>query len=203
MANIDDAFRVEKLSLEDQTLIATGANDPTTGAGYNAPVGSLFLRTNGSVYKKIGPNDVDWVELGTQSAAPVFGTDFTYVYDGNVYTNPTTVFFPIVTLNTNASANGVYRIDVSYGWNYNSTTNDIEVRVLENGTQIGELHKQEPKDAAGSFGLTGTNQRHYTSRTFYRSLTAGAYTYTIEFRSASLGTNASIWDLTLGFWRVS
>lgn len=67
MANIDNGFRVDVLSLEDQVLIAQGTYDPTVGAGYSAPTGSLFLRTNGLVYRKTDTADVDWEVLGGTS----------------------------------------------------------------------------------------------------------------------------------------
>ncbi|RLD75108.1 MAG: hypothetical protein DRJ15_17460 [Bacteroidetes bacterium] len=69
MANIDYAFRVDILSLDDKTLISTGDAQPNTGGGYEAPQGSLYLRqnatTSGEVYVKFGPNDVDWNLLGS------------------------------------------------------------------------------------------------------------------------------------------
>lgn len=65
MANIDDAFRVEKLSLDDGVLITQGSADPTTGPGYEAPVGSLYLRTNGTLYKKVNTANVDWAALSS------------------------------------------------------------------------------------------------------------------------------------------
>lgn len=60
MANIDDAFRVERLSLDDVVLIAHGTDDPSTGGGYEAPVGSLYLRTDGNLYRKTGSLVTDW-----------------------------------------------------------------------------------------------------------------------------------------------
>jgi len=69
MANIDDAFRIEILSLDDKTLIGTGEPQPNIGLGYEAPQGSLYLRqnatTSGEVYVKFGPNNVDWNLLGS------------------------------------------------------------------------------------------------------------------------------------------
>lgn len=72
MANIDDGFRVEKLSLDDLALVVSHASDPTVGAGYEAPIGSLLLRTNGVVYRKIGTADVDWKPVDGVNVADVF-----------------------------------------------------------------------------------------------------------------------------------
>ena len=63
MANIDDAFTIDKLSLDDNLLITSGTNDPTIGIGYEAPMGSLFLKTDGTIYQKVNTADVDWEKL--------------------------------------------------------------------------------------------------------------------------------------------
>lgn len=65
MANIDDAFTINKLSLDDNLLIVSGTVDPTIDSGYEAPVGSLYVRTTGETYQKNNINDVDWVKLST------------------------------------------------------------------------------------------------------------------------------------------
>lgn len=61
MANLDTAFDVEKLALNDAVLVVTGTTDPTLG--YEAPVGSVYLYQNGDVsalYEKVGVADTDW-----------------------------------------------------------------------------------------------------------------------------------------------
>ena len=61
MANIDSAYTVPKLSINDNVLVVDGNFDPTIGAGYEAPIGSLFLRSDtGTLYQKTGPADTDW-----------------------------------------------------------------------------------------------------------------------------------------------
>jgi hypothetical protein len=70
MANIDNAYTVSRLSLNDNALIVDGNFDPSTGAGYEAPVGSLFIRTdNASVYQKTGATDTDWTLSSNSSVA--------------------------------------------------------------------------------------------------------------------------------------
>ena len=61
MANIDNAFAAEKISLNDDILVATGTNNPTS-TGYEAPIGSIFLRSGAQpgIYIKTGANDTDW-----------------------------------------------------------------------------------------------------------------------------------------------
>jgi len=63
MANIDDAFTVDTLSLDDNVLITSGILDPTIGGGYEAPIGSLFLKTDGRIFQKFDTADVDWTRL--------------------------------------------------------------------------------------------------------------------------------------------
>lgn len=66
MANIDNGFNVEILSLNDRTLITSGVGDPSI-AGFEAPEGSLYLYksgTNSTVFIKRGPLDTDWAPAG-------------------------------------------------------------------------------------------------------------------------------------------
>ena len=87
MANIDQGFSTDVLSLNDVNLITSGIVDPTTGAGFEAPQGSLYLRynsgTSGAVYVKFGPNNVDWALLGSTAVdqfVKVSATDTTAEY---------------------------------------------------------------------------------------------------------------------------
>jgi len=69
MANIDDAFTIDTLSLEDNVLITSGVIDPTIGGGFEAPIGSIFLRTNGLMYQKTNTADVAWSQFSFGSAS--------------------------------------------------------------------------------------------------------------------------------------
>ena len=64
-------------------------------------------------------------------------------------------------------------------------------------------HRQEPKDAAGTFGSTGTNQQHQISGFKHIVLTAGVHTIEIQWRSQDGVTTASIWNARIELWRVS
>lgn len=74
MADIEAGYEIDLLTLFNEgdgarTLVMTGTNDPSTGAGELAPVGALFLRqvtaVLGEVYYKQGPTDVDWVLIAS------------------------------------------------------------------------------------------------------------------------------------------
>lgn len=61
MADINHAFNVEQgISLSDKVGIFEGDADPSV-TGEAAPVGSLYLRTDGTIWSKIGPLDTDWL----------------------------------------------------------------------------------------------------------------------------------------------
>lgn len=91
MANIDNGFRVEILSLDDQVLIAQGIDDPTSGAGFEAPEGSLYLRragTSSAIYYKTNTADVDWTVVSSGTGA-IHAIDVIYdnVTSGLISTN--------------------------------------------------------------------------------------------------------------------
>jgi len=88
MANIDGAFSTEILALDDTVLLTQGSADPTIGAGYEAPVGSLYLRTNGSVYRKVDTADVDWKIMDSVNAgSSVIIEDEGVTVTGGPFTN--------------------------------------------------------------------------------------------------------------------
>lgn len=133
---------------------------------------------------------------------PLFGSEFRMNQSQSVTITTSTTPQSKVLLNIPNLPTGRYRIGVSYGWNFNSTGNDFQSHIEEDGIRIGELHRQEPKDSAGNFMGTGSNQRHYINRTFYRSLNTGSHTFELFFNSRSSGTSASIWNAIIEFWRV-
>ena len=90
---------------------------------------------------------------------------------------------------------GVYRIDWAYSWNYDNTGTNFIAQMLLDG-QIFREHHQEPKDAAGGYGSTGTDQRHLLSSFTLAQLAAGNHTFAIRFRPQSTNRNASMWDVT-------
>lgn len=131
-----------------------------------------------------------------------FGTEFNVGQSLGVTSTTSTTLQNKLTLSVTVPA-GRYRCGVAYGWNFNSTGNDFNCVIRQDGVQIGEDHRQEPKDAAGNFSSTGSNQKMYVNRTMYVSLSAGTYNFTVDFRTRSGGTTASIWDTVFEFWRVA
>jgi len=79
MADISRFFLAEYgLALDNDVAIFSSFIDPSSGSGETAPEGSLFLRTNGELFQKFGPNDVDWRLVSSQGASvKVTSTDTT------------------------------------------------------------------------------------------------------------------------------
>lgn len=105
MANIDSAFRIDSLSLNDNILVTEGTLDPSTGLGYEAPIGSLYFDSiNGSIFHKFGTNDTDWNKFGEIDAASVFAalkspTGFVSREDSQISFNTSNREFTINVLN--------------------------------------------------------------------------------------------------------
>jgi hypothetical protein len=134
----------------------------------------------------------------------IFGDGFNYATSAGVSVTTSDGFQTKLTLTTSTLVSGTYRIGVSYGWNYDSAADDFESRVLFDGGQIGATHNEEPSDSGGtSWSGTGTDQRHYISRTFYTTVTGSlTHTVTLEYRATVAGTSAGIWDAVIELWRV-
>ncbi len=116
-----------------------------------------------------------------------------YVEDAPMESTTSTTFQTRISKVFNIPRDGVYAITVNYIWNRDINNSDFEARVRENSIQLGQLHKAEPKDSAGE-DPTGSDQRYTASRRFIRNLTAGAYTYDLQYRSETAGVRASVGD---------
>lgn len=160
-----------------------------------------------SVIKEMSTSEKEAVDanliLLEEQKGEEFGKWFSYADDPGVSTTTSTSFRDKVVLITPYLPEGLYRVAFGYGWSCNSTSRDFESRLLEDGQQLGQLHRQEPKDASGSFGSTGTDQRHVGGlRAFYRELSEGVHSYELQYRTVSNGVISSIWDALIEFWRI-
>lgn len=145
----------------------------------------------------------EWGGAFDGGVSSVFGTQFQTASSVAISTTTSTQWQTKVSLTTGTLEAGNYILLVSYGWSLDSTSSDFEARVLQGDTEIGQHHVQEPKDSSGSFGSTGTDQRHYASRHFVLSLDEDSYTYYLQHRTSQAGSESSIWDATMSLWRVS
>jgi len=147
-----------------------------------------------------------WIYDGSawhQYPRPIFGDGFSFVNEYDVTTNNTLLWESKATLVFSMVAGHTVRWGWTYMWNYNTTTSDFHARILVNGSEY-LYHQQEPKDSAGGFGATGTNQKTPASGFDYFTATStGPATVEIQYRSTSSGVAASIWECRIEQWRVS
>lgn len=63
MPSIEQAYEVyeDGISIKGIVGIFAGADDPTI-SGFDAPIGSVYLRTNGLIYRKTGSINEEWNE---------------------------------------------------------------------------------------------------------------------------------------------
>ncbi len=62
--SVDRFFEVPGLVVNDKAAVFSGDDDPAI-PGLNAPIGSLYMRTDGRHYRKTGGLDNDWGETDT------------------------------------------------------------------------------------------------------------------------------------------
>lgn len=155
MANIDDGFNVEVLSMDDITLVGTGTAEPNVGAGYNAPTGSVYLKndpgTDGQMWVKFGPNDVDWkkVIIGNNTHVPqatfsIFGKIFGIA--GNTVI-PVTITAPLITDGTEiftetmtpATINSEIKITISLAFTVSNAASQIVATLFRDNIPIGAM----------------------------------------------------------------
>ena len=138
---------------------------------------------------------------GIAKIQPIFGSEFYQVESEGVTTTTSTTYIEKVALSTGSLPAGKYRIGWFYQWNHNSVTSDFVAQIRLNGTELYR-HKQEPKDAAGSFSTTLTSQRYMTSGFTYEDL-SGNNTIQIRFKTDTSTDESSMWGAKIELWRVS
>lgn len=118
-----------------------------------------------------------------------------------ISTTDNTDYLQKIRLTATDLESGEYRVVWSYSWNMDSTSHSFEARVQINDTDDLALHRQEPKDAKGSLGSTGTSQIHRSTGVAVRTL-SGTVNIDLDWRSTRSGTPASIWEARLELWRL-
>lgn len=184
----------------------SGARTPTTHSGSHITGGSDELDgdqvdidfTPSNYTPSTAPVEVTNVDhlsahlAGIDSALAPISEKF-FASSTGISTTTLTTFQTKVSLGPNTYSGGLYKLTVSYGWNHNALNSDFEARILFDGSQLGELHKQEPKDAAGA-DSTGTTQRYYVTRTGVLNIGAGNHTIALEYRTDDSAAESSIWE---------
>lgn len=184
-------------------IVGANGKDGATGSGSNIIVKSNGTNVTGTPhsYLNFTGNAVTTTNVGDGSGVTisinqsVYGTEFQYAESltTTTTTSVTPTYATKVTLNTTSLVGGTYRIMVSYGVNKNATNGDFLSRVTVDGTPIGSIHNCE---------LSDTTSYVYTTRVFYRTLTATTHTILLQFSNETSGT-VTMRDATIELIRVS
>lgn len=129
-----------------------------------------------------------------------FGKDFiksqaTYTFNVSGNSFQTFLFMNlVVSAETNTNS---YRLNADFLWKHDSAANDVRVRMLFNGSQLGQEMRVEPKDV-------GSDQRVQNNILRYaENLPPGTYRVEIQLRPASSSRVSTMFDATFEAWRVS
>ena len=95
LPNIDSAHEVGGsgllVTLDNTRLVwlGSGADDPSVSPGIAAPLGSMYIQTNGTHWHKTGPSDLGWEQAGLGNGVSTQNADFgkTGVATANSYLN--------------------------------------------------------------------------------------------------------------------
>ena len=154
MANIDDAFRVESLSLGDNILITEGTINPSV-VGYEANIGSLYFDSaDNLLFRKVGNNDTDWKDLTNHGNLSELLDDdhpqYALAGTGSVRT------FEFGDLsNINDLTHTIADDGIMYGLVWNNTSVKYDIQGI-NLTNLGDVSVIEGPSING-YGLTWDN----------------------------------------------
>lgn len=144
-----------------------------------------------------------WQPYGTGGGSATFGSNLHLAESTAVSTSTSASPQDKITLVTATLEAGTYRLEVSYGWNHDSTQNNFISLVTQDAVQVGQLHEAEPAEAGGTFESTGSVQRYVNTRVFHLSLSAQSYTFKLQYHSEFSGVASSVWDAYMSLWRMS
>jgi hypothetical protein len=202
-------------------IMSIGSTGP---AGAQGPAGSgstITVQDGGSTVSG-GPHaTLNFVGMSATDAggsvatvAPVYGSEYESDLDKTYRFTNGTAYDEMHKCTTGNKPAGTYRIEWTYIWSYNNTSNNFRCRVtVDDTTQLYEqddgwsgafdLHQQEPKDKDGT-GDGGTDQRHVTTSwadvTFASS---GTHDIDIDISSSVAGQIASVHRSAIAIYRVS
>lgn len=132
-----------------------------------------------------------------------FGSEFEYFESLGISTSTLSTFIPKINVTTASKPIGIYKVNWSYGWNYNATNTNFIAEIQADATTVME-HVQEPSDSGGNWNATGTDQRFRAAGSFYLNVTAAStIDLLLQFRSENAGTNASMFDARIDIWKVA
>jgi len=84
---LDKAFEIDEILLGELVGIIPGSVDPSAGSGVAAPVGTLFIRSNGELYQKFGALDAEWnVKTSATLSTEDIQSGVDEILDGEAFT---------------------------------------------------------------------------------------------------------------------
>lgn len=138
--------------------------------------------------------------LKTSVDSAVFGRDYASQIKVASETTTGASFVTYDTLNFNVANNtgpNTYRLNADFLWSHNSASNDIRVRVLLDGIQLGEEMQVEAKDP-------NADQQIQNNLLFYSdNLSPGAHTLELQYRPAAASRVSRMYRSVLEAWRVA
>jgi hypothetical protein len=175
VANFIDAFQPEGgINLNDLVGIFAGSIDPTS-VGEAAPIGSLFIRSNGQLYQKVNSLDTDWMVFsqGLGEAVKITAADTNAGY----LTNKLLVTSHLAKTIQNVGANETLTLDLSNtgisAGTYTSLTIDAKGRATA-GTNPGFLTANQSITLTGD--VTGSGTTSIVTTLGNTSVVPGNYT---------------------------
>lgn len=187
-----------EVSPESVVGVKVAADDPT-----NAIV--VLLDGNYSGVVQISTFDIQppgiqsatILDLNGESIQINFGDNYTYEEDLTRSTvTGTTDFIQKLRLNVTTTADiGKYRIAASFTWDYSSASNDFLARIEQNNSIPRWAMREEPTD-------TAITQQRYAEGKAQMVLSAGSYTFDLDFATSIAAQTAGIDQARLEFWRI-
>ncbi len=74
--------KVNSLTINNINVISESF-DPRT-FGYISPIGSLFIDTNGNIYKKFGVNNIDWELISPKNVVKLISVNYSALRDDSI-----------------------------------------------------------------------------------------------------------------------
>lgn len=169
-----------------------------------APSAIDNIPTNGYVVFPNSEDNGNWYSKDWQgnvkpigSLNPVIGSQRVFKRKTTQQNSTSTAFteYDSISVNNTQSVTVKHELLINYFWGYASGSQDIRVRVLVNGVQLGDEHRQEPKDP-------GTDQRYPATIFDEIELPPGNNTISLEFASSQGGTQARMYSSKIRSMRV-
>jgi len=199
-----------------------GPSDPT---GLDLPERTFYLQNSAGgvvIWRKFGAGVNDWRQLSaedipydpsntlgysqTEVQAIIealgnnpWGKDFNVEEKTASETTTGSSFTTYSVLNftvTDTSVVNKYRVNADFLWGHNSGSNDIRIRMLFDGVQLGEELRIEPKDS-------GRDQRLQNNiLEFPTNLTSGNHSVSLQYRPSSTSRVSRMYRSKIEVWRV-